>query len=137
MRCDDCKAVFHLSCVPSTHKKHIPVEDDDMYLCHTCYKEESEDDCSESEKEEEEMSEEERCKVLEITENMNKENEHQSKNVEPMEGSENICESLDHSGSETKDNEENLSELDDSESQRLHNFYKIEMKKLNFGKRYY
>lgn len=68
---------------------------------------------------------------------MNRENGHQSRNVEPMEGNENICESLDNSDSETNDNEGNLSELDDSESKRLHNFYKTEMKKLNFGKGFY
>lgn len=52
LRCDECKNVFHKNCIPSTHKKHIPdEEDDDIFLCQNCYKEESDSSDPESEDE--------------------------------------------------------------------------------------
>ncbi|XP_030753136.1 uncharacterized protein LOC115880147 isoform X2 [Sitophilus oryzae] len=52
LKCDTCKKDFHERCIPKSHKDHIPVEDDDLFLCHICYKEES-DDNSESNQSEE------------------------------------------------------------------------------------
>lgn len=42
-KCDTCKKQFHERCIPKSHKNHIPEEDDDLFLCHICYKEESDD----------------------------------------------------------------------------------------------
>ncbi|KAF2886516.1 hypothetical protein ILUMI_19655 [Ignelater luminosus] len=34
---------FHVQCIPQKHRDHVPCEDDnDPFLCHICYKEESE-----------------------------------------------------------------------------------------------
>ncbi|KAI4463235.1 reverse transcriptase [Holotrichia oblita] len=42
INCEDCKHFFHKSCIPRSHRIHIPNDDDnDNYLCHDCYREES------------------------------------------------------------------------------------------------
>ncbi|CAH1974520.1 unnamed protein product [Acanthoscelides obtectus] len=36
---------MHRQCVPKGHHKHMPqLGDDDLFICHDCYKEESEDE---------------------------------------------------------------------------------------------
>ncbi|XP_031359109.1 eukaryotic translation initiation factor 5B-like [Photinus pyralis] len=58
LSCDECKQSFHKSCIPASHKQHIPdPTDNDTFLCHICYKEESDSDVD-TEKEEEQESEE-------------------------------------------------------------------------------
>lgn len=47
LHCDDCTKCFHKLCIPKSHRIHIPNEEDDKYLCHNCYKEESESDVTE------------------------------------------------------------------------------------------
>ncbi|KAK4875520.1 hypothetical protein RN001_011942 [Aquatica leii] len=40
--CEDCKYLFHKTCIPRQHRIHIPNDDDnDNFLCHDCYREES------------------------------------------------------------------------------------------------
>jgi hypothetical protein len=44
LRCDDFQNLYHESCIPKYHTKHIPIlEDGDTFLCHSCYKEENTD----------------------------------------------------------------------------------------------
>lgn len=56
LSCDSCKNDFHRRCVPKVHAKHIPDEDDDdLFICHICYKEESEDEADEVKDNEEDV----------------------------------------------------------------------------------
>lgn len=42
INCENCKHFFHKSCIPKSHRIHIPNDDDnDNFLCHDCYREES------------------------------------------------------------------------------------------------
>lgn len=43
LSCEDCNKTFHKKCVPRKHHIHIP-EEDDLFLCHNCYKPESQND---------------------------------------------------------------------------------------------
>jgi len=40
--CDQCKQKFHPNCIPKSHQEHIPEEEDEMFMCHMCYKEDNE-----------------------------------------------------------------------------------------------
>jgi hypothetical protein len=49
INCDVCSKVFHRSCIPASHQQHVPDDsDNDKFLCHKCYQEESDDDVLES-----------------------------------------------------------------------------------------
>lgn len=37
--CDECSKIFHTKCVPQLHQVHIPIDKDDLFMCHHCYKE--------------------------------------------------------------------------------------------------
>ncbi|CAG9771655.1 unnamed protein product [Ceutorhynchus assimilis] len=66
-KCDSCKKYIHRHCVPKKHKNHVPdLEDDDLFMCHLCYKEES-DDGADSE----DFDENEEEDSLEIDQNKN------------------------------------------------------------------
>ncbi|CAG4936559.1 unnamed protein product [Parnassius apollo] len=43
IECNQCKKRFHLNCIPSYHRLHVPVEDEDQFLCHMCYRESNTD----------------------------------------------------------------------------------------------
>jgi hypothetical protein len=39
-----CKKIFHFNCIPSSHRQHIPENDDnDPFMCHMCYRESNTD----------------------------------------------------------------------------------------------
>jgi hypothetical protein len=43
LRCHDCQNLYHELYTPKYHKKHIPIsEDGDTFLCHSYYKEDTE-----------------------------------------------------------------------------------------------
>ncbi|CAG9769938.1 unnamed protein product [Ceutorhynchus assimilis] len=66
-KCDSCKKYIHRHCVSKKHKNHVPdLEDDDLFMCHICYKEES-DDGADSE----DFDENEEEDSLEIDQNKN------------------------------------------------------------------
>ncbi|CAG9761625.1 unnamed protein product [Ceutorhynchus assimilis] len=66
-KCDSCKKYIHRHCVPKKHKNHVPdLEDVDLFMCHICYKEES-DDGADSE----DFDENEEEDNLEIDQNKN------------------------------------------------------------------
>lgn len=54
LTCDSCKKRIHRRCVPKKYNEHVPEEgDEDLFLCHMCFTEESDaDDISEIESEE-------------------------------------------------------------------------------------
>ncbi|CAG9761244.1 unnamed protein product [Ceutorhynchus assimilis] len=61
------KIYIHRHCVPKKHKNHVPdLEDDDLFMCHICYKEDS-DDGADSE----DFDENEEEDSLEIDQNKN------------------------------------------------------------------
>lgn len=79
LQCDDCKALFHKKCVLRTHMEHIPNDlDGDIFLCHMCYKEDSdsascissirheEDDEKSYERDSEKNEEEIECETEEV-----------------------------------------------------------------------
>jgi hypothetical protein len=42
--CSQCKKIFHFNCIPSSHRQHIPENDDnDPFMCHMCYRESNTD----------------------------------------------------------------------------------------------
>jgi hypothetical protein len=42
LQCDSCNNSFHKKCVPKSHHIHIPSKEEDKYVCHLCYREETE-----------------------------------------------------------------------------------------------
>ena len=49
--CDECKKLFHKKCIPKPHQVHVLESDKDEFLCHYCYKEESDSVVNSSEEE--------------------------------------------------------------------------------------
>lgn len=49
LQCDECKNYFHRFWIPKYHRQHISDEtdEDEIFLCHICYKEDTDDDVSE------------------------------------------------------------------------------------------
>ncbi|KAG5876032.1 hypothetical protein JTB14_002973 [Gonioctena quinquepunctata] len=42
LQCDECQGLFYKKCIPRSHKDNIPGDKDgDNFLCHICYKEDS------------------------------------------------------------------------------------------------
>ncbi|KAJ2941454.1 hypothetical protein O0L34_g3672 [Tuta absoluta] len=37
LECSECHHMFHKSCVPKSHREHIPEDEGDKYLCDNCY----------------------------------------------------------------------------------------------------
>lgn len=57
LTCDSCKKRIHRRCIPKKYEAYVPAEgDDDLFMCHICYTEESDEDVN-SEIESEEDSE--------------------------------------------------------------------------------
>nr|CAH7743641.1 unnamed protein product [Callosobruchus chinensis] len=56
LECDECKRYYHRKCVPLNHAQHIP-SDDDLYICHTCYKLSDSDEDDSSDVDEKEIDE--------------------------------------------------------------------------------
>lgn len=43
--CNICKKFVHHLCIPNRHKEHVPdSEDNDLFMCHVCFKEESDEE---------------------------------------------------------------------------------------------
>jgi len=58
LTCNGCKKRIHRRCVPKIYDEHVPEEsDEDLFMCHMCYTEESDDDDVISEIDSEEDSE--------------------------------------------------------------------------------
>ncbi|VEN58242.1 unnamed protein product [Callosobruchus maculatus] len=53
LNCAECKRYSHRKCVPEHHATNIPTDDDDLYICHTCYKLDSDEDANSDVDEEE------------------------------------------------------------------------------------
>lgn len=43
IECNQCQKKYHLNCIPTAHRVHVPEEDDDSFLCHMCYRESNSD----------------------------------------------------------------------------------------------
>lgn len=52
--CDMCSCIFHVKCVPHKHQIHVPLPEDistDLFVCHSCYQEEENDEDVDDDKE--------------------------------------------------------------------------------------
>lgn len=43
IECSECCKKYHFNCIPLRHRLHIPKDDDDDFLCHSCYRESNTD----------------------------------------------------------------------------------------------